>query len=90
MDIKFKKSTDLPEYRNVHEGQRIRFLDGEIKDVPDTTAQELLEDFPDNFLPLKELVEPKELAEPPEDKMIRKQEIKPGKKRRTPKFKKIE
>ena len=84
MDIKFKKSTDLPEYRNVHKGQRIRFLDGEIKDVSDTTAQELLEGFPDNFLPAKEL------AEPPEDKMIRKQEIKPGKKRKTPRFKKIE
>lgn len=89
MKIGFKKSTDFPEYRNVHNCGRVCFLDGQVKDISDATARELLRDFPDNFYSLEELAEPKELAEPPEDKMIRKPEIKPGKKRRTPRFKKI-
>ncbi|MCK4648697.1 hypothetical protein KAT51_04150 [bacterium] len=76
MKIGFKKSMDLPEYRNVHSCGRVCFLDGQVKDIPDTTARELLRDFPDNFYSLEELAEPRELAEPPEDKMIRKQEAK--------------
>jgi len=84
MKIGFKKSLDFPEYRNVHGGHRVCFLDGQEKDLPESTVQELLGSFPDNFYLVKEI------SEPPEDKMIRKQEIRPRKKRKSPKFKKIE
>lgn len=90
MKIGFNKSIHLEEYHGFYEGEPVDFIDGEKKDIDIEKARKLLEDFPDNFYSLKELAKPKELAEPPEDKMIRKEEIKPGRKRKTPRFKKIE
>lgn len=49
MELRFKKTKVMEKYQGFHGKDRIEFSDGEIKDVPDEKAEQLLEDYPEFF-----------------------------------------
>lgn len=50
MRIRFIATENFPAYRGWHDGERLIFSPGEEKDVAEAKAEELLKDFPGNFV----------------------------------------
>lgn len=66
MKLRFKATRALGEYH----GPGLDLRDGDIAEVNETRAAQLLGDFPQNFEAGKNLVTDKAIAEAPKDKMI--------------------
>jgi len=55
MKLRFKKTDAMEKYEGFHGEEHVIFSDGEMKDVPDEKAEQLLKDYPEFFTSLEDI-----------------------------------